>query len=428
VSLGLSLVLLFAAAPTAAPAPLADTPIQDEQALRRAMARFEEVGGPLDPLAYAPPDVPDSDNAATALLEAARLVPRTPQERTSLQTLSKKPVSAWSSGEIGNAGRLVEAHAAALALLDRAASRGRSRFPIDYAQGTFANPPPLMRLLDAAKLAAVDARLALAASDPARACLGVERVGAVARALERESMLIAFLVGLAAERIQLDLAAEIAAAPGPDEALLHRVEAALLEDDVAGRARRAVALDFAALASRIGGEPGFLGLLADLLDHGSDLLSAAGGDWATAAAEVERAADSARRCRKVDATDEATRRGITSVHEVLGTWTGPFSRAAAIEASRAVVRFALEVRRRGLRDGAYPVDVTDDPATATPLSLTGRPLRVERLEDGLAVVEADGSEEAWRAWHGDETPAPPFRVALPAIQPPASHGRGASAS
>lgn len=392
------------------------------------MARFEEVAGLLDPLAYAPPDVPDAENAAIALLEAAQAVPRTPEERASLQALSKKPVSTWSSGEIETARRLVEAHAATLALLDRAASRGRSRFEIDYAQGTFANPPPLLRLLDAAKLAAVEARLALASGDPSRACLGIERVGAVARALEGESMLIALLVGLGAERIQLDLAAEIAAAPRLDEALLHRAEAALVEDDVAGRARRAVALDFAALASRIGDEPGFEGLLADFLDHGSDLLAAAEGDWATVAAEVERVAASARRCREVEATDEATRRGITSVHEVLGTWTGPFSRAAAIEAGRAVVRFALEVRRRGLRDGAYPVDVTDDPATATPLSLTGRPLRVERLDDGRAVVEADGAEEVWRAQHGPDTPAPPFRVTLPAITPPASLERGAAAS
>ncbi len=427
-SVGLSLALLLSTAPAAVPAPLADTPIQNEQALRRATERFEEVAGPLDPVAYAPPDVPGSENAATALLAAAAVVPRSTGERDSLQALSKTPVSAWSSGEIEAGLRLVEAHPAALALLDRAASRGRSRFDINYREGTFANPPPLMRLLDAAKLAAVEARLALASGDAARAVLGVERVGAVARALEGESMLIAFLVGLGAERIQLDLAAEIAAAPGLDEAFLHRVEAALLDDDPARRARRAVALDFAALASRIGDEPGLERLLADVLDHGSDLLSAAGGDWAEVAAEVERVAASARRCRKIDATDEATQRGIASVHEVLGTWTGPFSRAAAIVAGRAVVRFALEVRRRGLRDGAYPVDVTDDPATATPLSFTGRPLRVERLEDGRAVVEAVGAEEAWRGQHGEDTPAPPFRVALPAVMQPAPRGQDAAAS
>jgi hypothetical protein len=424
VSLGPFLALVLAAAPL----PRADTPIQDEQAIQRAKKRFEAVAGPLDPLAYAPPEVPDSENAASALLEAALAAPAGPDDRAALQSLSRKPASAWSVGEIGTGRRLVEAHGAALVLLDRAASRNRSRFAIDYAQGTFANPPPLLRLLDAAKLAAVDARLAVATADTARVSAGVERIGAVARALEGESMLIVFLVGLAGERIQLDLAAELSASPGLDAALLDRVESALLEGDAAREARRAVALDFAALASTIGEGPRYGPLLADLLDHGSDLLAAATGDWAEVSAGVERVADAARRCREVEGSDEATRRGVTSVHEVLGTWTGPFSRAAAIEASRAVVRFSLEVRRRGLRDGIYPDDVTDDPATATPLSFTGKPLRVERMDDGTAVVEAVGAVEVWRASHGADTPAPPFRVALPAITPPASPERPAAPS
>jgi hypothetical protein len=232
-------------------------------------------------------------------------------------------------------------------------------------------------------------------------------------------MLITFLVGLAAERIQLELAAELTASPGVDEASRNRVGAALLSNDPSGQARRCVALDFAALAARVGEAPQYQRLTADFLDHGSDLIEAATDDWTLAHAAVDRVADAARRCREVDAQDAATRRGVTTVHEVLGTWTGPFSRAAAIEAGREVVRFALEVRRRGLRDGAYPADVTDDPATATPLSLTGHPLRVERLGDGTTVVEAVGAEEAWRSQHGDDTPAPPFRVTLPAITPPA---------
>ncbi|HEX6853270.1 MAG TPA: hypothetical protein VF139_17875 [Candidatus Polarisedimenticolaceae bacterium] len=363
--------------------------------------QFERDAGSLIPAQYAPPDVPMLENAATWFRRGidAMVVFRDPDHPISshevdlLATCEDEGPSALDAQARALVEEVLNRNRPALALIERGATRPRSRWSFSYREGSHTEIPNLRAAVDAARALACDARLALERDQLDAAIARFEQIAALARSHEHEPILWMQMIGAAIERMQLFLGRDLLSRGDLELNHLDRLERGICVIDVEEQTRRAFALEAATLNEVLRGELPpidanhktytphwservelyFDGHLqrAALLEERGALVAAMRRPWIEGAAEARAALGS---------------RGVAvpNLLDIAG-------RSQASRTLREGFRTALALRREGLLAGRYPASIPEnlqgnaiDRLTARPLAYAVRPdgsARLERVDD-----------------------------------------------
>jgi hypothetical protein len=204
------------------------------------LSRLERIaGGPLDPARLERPLVEDEENAASWFLQAADRLKLRAGDTDKLGELSKKPLGHWSDDELAWARAAVADNDEVLLLVARAAQTRGGSLAIRYSDGVQARVPNLVPLLNAAKVATVNAKLALHEGEEATALLMVGSLGSAARGLCGEWATVAVAIGETLGRMQLLVAADLLARADDDAARPSILLQVIEEDPCAGAVERA---------------------------------------------------------------------------------------------------------------------------------------------------------------------------------------------
>lgn len=168
--------------------------------------------GPLDPATLAPPPVADADNRAKAIRAAAELAPAPDPMLSRFASFEEAGPSPELRAAISG---VVLRNQIVLGLLDEARRRQASNWNVTYEDGVEARIPPLLQILNLAKLNAAAGRLALLEGRTADAVTAVSRGAAIAESMRQEPVLIMQLIRIAIDTYGLRLAREIVAAGPP---------------------------------------------------------------------------------------------------------------------------------------------------------------------------------------------------------------------
>jgi len=152
--------------------------------------RLQQGGAPVEAGRMAPPPVPDAENAAPLILEAAALLDALKDEDT--PELDKLPDEEGRDPE--SLKPYLDKCRGALAKLDEALRRPRCRFPIDYAAGLEAELSGITSLISLARLLDARAVLSLRAGDWAAAERDLRSILRLSEYLSQEPMLICQLI------------------------------------------------------------------------------------------------------------------------------------------------------------------------------------------------------------------------------------------
>jgi len=155
-----------------------------------AVRRLDQDGAPVEPGRMAPPQVPDAENAALLIVEAARLLDALKDE--------DKPELDGLPDEEGQDPETLKPYLekcrGALEKLDEALRRPRCRFPIDYAAGVEAELHGVTSIVEFARLLHARAVLLLRAGDRAAAAQDLRSILRLSESLSQEPMLICQLI------------------------------------------------------------------------------------------------------------------------------------------------------------------------------------------------------------------------------------------
>lgn len=180
--------------------------------LEHALNKIKQAGEPITLAEMAPPEIPDSENAAIPLEVAALLMK---QNRTNDDLNDKQfyrivkdycddPLDTEKKEQaVAALSQLIEKNQDVLEYLNRAAALGKCRFNIDY---TSDNPfsillPHLSPLRISAKLLSAEALLLAATDRPDQALAAVEKAFILANYLKDDPILIDTLVQIAIHEI-----------------------------------------------------------------------------------------------------------------------------------------------------------------------------------------------------------------------------------
>ena len=226
----------------------------------RAERHFVARWGPLDMATHRPAPVDEAANAARAVLSAAKLVALPTSPVDAAARLHEK-FAAGTEGDLTAADReviqsVVRTNALALSILDEAAARPGSNWEIHYEWGIEAEIPPLLDILQLAKLNAAAGRLAVEEGRIEDALAAVRRGAVIARSLEAEPIVIVQLVRLAVTRLDARLVRLILGRleAGPER--LTTMAALISDDQPRQRTQQAMLAEAKALTGMFGGRAG----------------------------------------------------------------------------------------------------------------------------------------------------------------------------
>jgi len=359
-----------------------------------AAARYEREVGSLDPRSWDLPTVADAEaNAATWIAKgAAALV-----VDGVVTGLASKSPSTWTSEDLAAIRHAAKINHEALAIIARARSCEASSYGIRVRGAVEARLPDLKQITSGGRL--LFARAVLARRDGRRedALADLELLGAIARSLGHERVLVVTLVGAAMERLQLRLVHAFVEDPETSSAEIARLDAGILSGDLLADYRHGVAAAGAAACSAVHES---LPILGD--DHERAVLHA-----------LRPVLDPARAAACLDAYreigvalgrphHEAGAKLAEIASQLHSSWlprefiekgiphlVTQESRMTTNLSLRNLARLALSARARALDTGEYPADlgaVERDP-------LTGGLPRWRLASDGTAALELPGAAE-----------------------------------
>ncbi len=180
----------------------------------RVAERFVEQWGPLDPSAYRPPSVNDEDNQARAVRAAAEILVL-PQYGVGTRRIHEDYASGTegilSAADRDSIRKVAADNAMVFSLLDLAVARPNSNWDLDYKRGVAMDIPPLLKIIQLAKLNVATGRLALEDGRVDEALAAIRRGTALAASLSEEPVLIVQLVRQAVARLDAGLVRRILA-------------------------------------------------------------------------------------------------------------------------------------------------------------------------------------------------------------------------
>lgn len=368
---------------------------QGARRLAAATERFELDVGALDPAVHAPPDLPDSENAAHRLQQGSAALTLSDADRAALGDFWKHDEKVPKPAVVD----LLERNARAIEHFRRAGELTRSSWGVPYAAGPEAMPDLLGQLV-AMKVLLADARVGLAGGDRPRVLAGGRALAAMRRALEREPAFLFQLVATAVQPAHHRLIQDLLMGDPADAALLE--ESASQLDAAAERSlRSAIAVEASWL---VGG-------LDDLASEERKTLSERlrrvperlWVPWETAAGlDLYHRLALASELPATQITDFMQSRpssapiiGIIAEMLIPNLIDGVEKHRAG-DAARRLAGLAVELRLHALRHGAYPEDLGGFPAAAAPDPYADGDIRYEVRPDGTAELSFPDAESLWR--------------------------------
>ncbi len=358
-----------------------------EQSLESA---FREQVGPLDPAAYASAIVPDGENAAIWLRSAAAALTLPKADKDLVGTLSWiRNSETWSPEQRTAFDHLVSRNAPALDLVEKAAARPRSSYLLSGLEAAKIDTPiPLLDLIWLGRLINERAHVAIAAQDWATYRLSVGELACVGASLERESPLIAQLVGVACERMMAEAILGGVHAPLADRPALDRLDILIPDVDLASAWKHALGSLGADVYS------GSVDL-HDLFDAASTKVVMS---VPTREEYLRMVLGIARLAARPMGLDDALAARLEKSKQIeKGRPPGDYLatsivRYQSILSLRRLARLAIALRLQALEAGGYPDSLAAWPEAAAPDPFTGGALAYERRADGSAVVSVPGAE------------------------------------
>ncbi|MFH1176712.1 MAG: hypothetical protein V1750_04830 [Acidobacteriota bacterium] len=377
---------------------------------------FREKVGPLDPAAYASPVVPDGENAAIWLRAAAAALVLEKADKDLVAEMTSLPADAWTADQRAAIGRLFSRIAPALDLAERASTKRLSSYLLSGTQATSVKPDiPVLELLWLARLIREHALFALESGDSAAYRLDVSRLACIAASLERETPLIAQLIGLAAERMMADVILAGVRAPAIERAALDHLDAVIPDVDLATAWRRALGGLGAGVHS--GGVD-----LRNMFDAASTKVVMSVPSPEEYLRIVLGVAGLASRPMGLDGAlaDRLEKsKQLEKGRPTADTLAGSLVRYQSILSLRRLARLAIAVRLEALDTGRYPDTLAAWPEASAPDPFTGGSLRYERRADGSAAISVPGAEDLYNRINELKTFVP-YTWELPAPRPAAS--------
>jgi len=372
-------------------------------------ARFSRKVGPLDPSAYASPVVPDAENAAIWLRSAAAAL--------ELSDIDKQLIASFNPLTDGNVTpellrdleRVFSRNAPALAMTQKASSMPRSGYLLSGEDAVRTRPDiPLLDLLWLARTINARAAFAVANGDRAVFRSSVAELACIGASLERESPLIAQLVGLAVERMMIGaILFGLQSTPGDPEAL-RGLEAVIPDVDLVAARRRALGnlgagVHSGAVELHDMFDQGFTRIVLAVPSVGEYLKVVLGIDGTT---ETPLGLDPDLGARLEQSKN-------TEGRTAADTLVGSLVRYQSILSLRRLARLAIDLRLAAMEEGRYPDSLAAWPEAATPDPFTGGEFRYETFDDGSAVLAVPGAEELYNRINEIRTFVP-FTWELPA--------------
>ena len=369
---------------------------------RRLTAAEREFMANVGPMA-GPPDgsasVPDEENAAIYLRAGAEAVVLPGGDKAAAAELTVGDPTRWNAQQVTEVRRILTANAPALELLHRAAGMTKSSFglvdPANVVED-LKTKLPLLKLLWAQRLLWLDAHLALRDGDMVRLADDARAMSVMAAALERETPLIAELVGIAAEKILLGTVADAVANPHLDEAAVSNLSRVLLDVDLRAAWRRSLAFE-----SKVpGGLQAFEGgskTRGDLIRRVVYLAAPSYWDapYVEWMARLAEAVDVPYASRLSSLTEQRPRSGLSPLAASIANLTQAAGRNQVILSERRLARLALALRRQALQTGAYPGSLAAFPEAGAADPFTGERLTFTLRPDGAARLSVPSGVELW---------------------------------
>ncbi len=388
---------------------------------QRLAAAEREFTANVGPMAGHPDDsasVPDEANAAIYLRAGAEAVVLPGGDKAAAAELTVGDPTRWNAQQVAEAGRILAANAPALELLHRVAGMTRSSFgPVNPANvvDDLRSKLPLLKLLWAQRLLWLDAHVALGDGDTARLVEDARAMSVLAAALERETPLIAELVGIAAEKILLGTVADAAANPHLDEAAVSDLSRVLLDVDLRTAWRRSLAFE-----SKVPG--GLQAFEGSSKPRGSLIRSrivylAAPSFWDAPYVEwmarLLKAVDVPYASRLSSLTEQRPRSEFSPLAASIANLTQAAGRNQVILSERRLARLALALRRQGLATGVYPDSLDAFPEASAPDPFTGEHIAYTHRRDGSAQLSVPGGVKLWERMQRNVGFPGPFTWELP---------------
>ncbi|HTH47788.1 MAG TPA: hypothetical protein VMB21_09780 [Candidatus Limnocylindria bacterium] len=212
--------------------------------LDRRLAGYRAAGLPTTPdeldAWYLP--VPDAENAATALLEAASAWrPSTQPLPTAPNGLSYPPRGqAWPASLLAAVRMELATNALPLAQIHSALERSRSRYPVNLKAGSATAVPHLALAKQAGRNLTLEARFAAETGDPERATAALQAALRAARTLAEEPLLISYQIRISMDFITLETTESVLTQTALPEGDLRRLQAAFAAAEVNRQLARAI--------------------------------------------------------------------------------------------------------------------------------------------------------------------------------------------
>ena len=378
----------------------------------RAEREFVARWGPLEMASHRPAAVEEAANAARAVLAAAKLValPTSPVDATARLY---EGFAAGTEGNLTAADRdairsVVRANTPALLILDEAAARPGSNWEIHYEWGIEAEVPPLLDILQLAKLNAAAGRLAVEDGQLDDALVALRRGGAIARSLEAEPIVIVQLVRMAVTRLDARLMRLILGRLDPGPERLADLASLVKDDRPRQRTQQAMLAEAKALtgmftarggAARFGGREPHSG---SMLNFGMvravvrPYLLAEERIWLERMSGRIARLDVPRHDRPSTEPEPRLRAWDILVRVIESDAGAVIDRADLAEARSGLVRVAIAIERHRAARGHAPAalaELVPEYLEAAPLDpLTGRPFAYGSDDAGWNLKsEADGT-------------------------------------
>ncbi len=399
--------------------------IYGNRRLAAAERVFASKVGPMAGNPYASQRVPDEENAAVYLRAGAEAF-LMPKGHAQIGELTMSPVTTWTPEQWEFLRGVLARNRPALELLHRAAGMTRSSFGL-LDPGTeveeLKTRLPLLKLLWAQRLLFLDSRVAICDGDQERILADAGSMATMAASLDRESPMIAMIIGLAAEKIFLATVREAAAQPEVPAQTLRKLQGMLLANDLRADWRRSLLADAYGIDRRVAsrrtepnGQGGAWTLLKgralELCCH--DIFTARQRELYVDLVEiVDQPLGSSPRWADRGKAKPTSAFGVLEAI-MFPNLARAGGRVQSTMSLRKLADVALKVRIGGLRTGAYPPTLDAYPEAVQPDPFTAKPLSYLLRPDGSADISVPDFGLLWRQVSDVGPGSQPYSWELPA--------------
>jgi hypothetical protein len=372
-----------------------------------------EAGQPdaLDPKTYISATVTDEENAALWLRAASQALVLTEHQRSFIGDLTATPVKEWTSAQRAELRPLLDDAQPAMDLLGRAVRFSRTSYGLGVddlkAADMNSHKLPLLNIIWLGRFLHVAALDALEHGDKARFLSTVRPLALLAVSTERETPLIATLVGLACDKMFMEVVRQAIARPETDALTLDELEQLILTNDLREVWQRTVASEFALAPLRRGQTTALLDRPLAVGDEAERraIIAALGesfdhpfGSSPTWLAEQHR--------RIAQAT-----KAHSEVPDLLVRAVGRFQHGLS---ARHLAHLALGLRREVLQTGSYPATLAPSPSASQPDPFYGTRPVLSIKPDGSAVLAMPDGDVVYKRFWTDVSPPKLHTWQLPA--------------